>query len=102
MALKVTNVSREFYPFLSSSEVPKKVLKDYDWLSDEEKEEGWVCVRLKNRKEYLHISDFMALPKGGDLAEEGWQGVHSDSFFSGTLIQMSPDGEGYKTGRYSE
>lgn len=82
--------------FLYGNEVPKKVLAEYDWLSEDEKWDGWV----RRGKEYYHISDFMRIPGPNPFGGK-WNGYFSDSFFSGIVIEMSDDGEQYKIGLYT-
>lgn len=87
----------KFKPFLYDYEVPKKVLARYDWLDDDAKADGWV----KYKNEYMHLSDFMRLPGASGMSRD-WNGYSSDSFFSGTVIKMTDDGEEYKIGRYHQ
>lgn len=44
------------------------------------------------------IGEFMRIENDPDLA--GWQGYSNDSYFSGVLLNLSPDGEKYQVGRY--
>ena len=92
----VVSSDGKFKPFLYGDEVPKKVLSDYDWLPEDEKEHGWV----KYKNEYMHLSDFIRLSGSG--VGRDWNGYHADSFFSGTVIKMTNDGEEYKIGRYHQ
>lgn len=32
--------------------------------------------------------------------KSGWDGYHGDSYFSGIVIKLSPDGEQYQVGKY--
>ena len=77
-------------------EVPEKVKNDFDWLEEEEKDDGWIYYR----KNWYHESDFMRIDNNNPFYSLGWHGYHSDSFFSGVLIQISDDGEGYKIATY--
>jgi hypothetical protein len=82
--------------FKYRNEVPVKVLADYfDHLPEEEYGDGFI----KYRKTWYHTSDFMRNSGATDLTK-GWDGYHSDSYFSGVLIKLSDDGEEYKIGTY--
>ena len=48
------------------------------------------------------MANFMRLPKGGDLATEGWDGAAADSYFSGLLIKIVDYGEAVIVGTYVE
>ena len=74
-------------------EVPKKVLDEYNWLSEEEKTDGWLCYR----KSWYHISDFLRLGLEKHLFSGNWHGYN---FFSKTLIELSNCGDGYRIGTY--
>jgi hypothetical protein len=90
----VVSSDGKFKPFLQDHQVPKKVLAAYDWLDEDAKMDGWV----KYKNEYLHLSDFERL--SDSVLGRDWNGAHPDSFFSGTVIKMTDDGEEYKIGRF--
>lgn len=47
--------------------------------------------------------EIMRLPAhSADSSFSGWDGYHSDSYFSGIVIKLSPDGEQYQVGTYIE
>jgi len=78
-------------------EVPKKVLDDYDWLSDDDKFDGW----FKYRNNWYHLSDFMdchnqMYSPNNPFRELGYDGYLNDTFFSGLLIKLSEDLEQYQ------
>ena len=82
-------------PFRYQYEVERrKDYKDYDWMDENDKGDGWIIYlrRLYN------LSDFMRIENIPEFS--GWNGYHSDSFFSGVLIKVSQDGEQYKIGTY--
>ena len=82
-------------PFKYSYEVPDSVLKDqFDYL-DDETIDGFILYR----KCWYHLSDFLTLTKNDHFPNE-YHGYHSDSAFSGILIQLSDDGEAYKIATY--
>ena len=76
-------------------EVPEKVKKEFDHLTDGEDLDGWIYYR----KTWYHISDFMVMGNGHHFGE-GWDGYKSDSFFSDILIKYSEDLESVKMGTY--
>ena len=76
-------------------EVPASVLSDYDWLDDDAKCDGWIHYRTV----WSHISDYMLLSDGHPFGAD-WSASTSDSAFSGTLLSVSDDGEGYKIALY--
>lgn len=86
--------------FKYRDEVPQKQVNDYDWLSEEEKTDGWIWYR----KRVYHISEFMDLNNKFHNPNHPfpapWNGYISDSFFSGILIEISEDGEMYRIGTY--
>ena len=77
-------------------EVPEAVLVEFfDHLDDDDKCDGFIHYR--NR--WYHTSDFMRINEGSPF-ESKWHGYSSDSYFSGVLIELSDDGEGYRIGTY--
>ena len=86
-------------PFKYLFEVPFKVVKDnFDYMLDSkgEVEDNYLDGFFKYRNTWYHTSMFTA----NRSAVKGWHGIHSDSFFSGVLIQMSDDGEAYKVATF--
>jgi hypothetical protein len=78
-------------------EVPKSVLKkQFDHLYDSKAHDSF----FKFRGYWYHLSDFMLTEKDEELLRAGWQGYHSDTYFSGVLIKLSSDGESYIIGTY--
>lgn len=68
-----------------------KIRKQFDYLSDTEfEDESFITY-----KGYTYaMSDFMRIERDstGDLAQSGWHGYSSDSFFSGVLVKLCDDG----------
>jgi len=72
-------------------EVPEKVLdSEFDWL-DKDVDDGFIYYK----KRWYHLNEFMLSSHFTD-----WNGYHSDSFFSGTLIKVSKDCDEFKIGTY--
>lgn len=79
-------------------ELPKKWRKEFDYLTDEEFETRNFA---KYRGWYYDINEFSAINDRMGYAEfKGWDGIVSDSYFSGVVIKLSSDGEQYKIGRF--
>jgi hypothetical protein len=74
-------------------EVPAKVLAGQFSHLDEEDSDMFLCYRGN----WYHVSDFM---QPTDADANGWQGYASDSYFSGVVIRISPDGESCIVGTY--
>ena len=76
--------------FTYRSDVPDSIFKDqFSHLSNDD-----IDGFFKYRNYWYHLSDFIV------TTIKGWDGVVSDSFFSGVLIKISNDGERYKVGTY--
>lgn len=83
--------------FTYGADVPEKVRKDdFDWVDDAESSDGF----FKHHGTWYHLSLFMRVETGGDLAKAGWQGYHGESFSTGVVIKVSNDGEQYMVGTY--
>ena len=76
-------------------EVPKSVLDDCDWLSEEEKTDGWI----QYRKTWYHVKEFSRVTSQSPFTPN-WDGYLGDSFFSGVVIEFAANGEQYKIGTY--
>ena len=78
--------NNQWRDFAYRHEVPQAVLNsEFDWT---DADDGF----FKYRSAWYHLSMFMI------TSLENWHGIHSDSMFSGVLIQVSDDGEKYKIG----
>ncbi len=77
-------------------ELPESVKSDFDYIDDIDSSDF-----IKYRGVYYSVCDFMRLPEvGGPDFGEQWDGYASDSFFSGVLIQLSPEDNIYKVATY--
>ena len=89
----ITN--NQFREYIYSNDVPESVLKDqFDWMDNPDE---WTFI--KYRGSYYTLDDFMQVDKNNETLK-GWDGVSSDSFFSGLLIKFDDTGEGCIIGRY--
>lgn len=84
--------NRQWRQFKYREEVPAKVLADqFDWTDRDHKEHGdYSDGFIHYRGVWYHLADF----ERTSLA--GWDGQHCDSFFSGVLVKVAPDGETYQ------
>jgi len=88
-------------PFVYGYDVPKSVLKNqFDYLDDPaaDVETEYFDGFFQYRGNWYHRDDFMRTT--GLMAKLGWDGVVSDTYFSGVLIALSNDGEEYIVGAY--
>lgn len=92
--LKITT-DHKWKPFKYRQEVPKKVIKSqFDYQDGEECIDDFFCYKGN----WYHIDQFMTVGDNSPL--KGWDGYSSDSFFSGIVIKLKPDGEEYMVGWY--
>jgi hypothetical protein len=82
--------------FVYGADVPDKIKKEnYGHLDEESLHDGF----LRYLGRWYHMSDFSLIPKGF-IADAGWDGYHPDSFSSGVVLKVAPDGESYRVGTY--
>ena len=101
MTLKITSNSHE-RQFIYRHDVPADILSNqFDYL-DADTFDGF----LKYRGHWYHTSCFMRfgfpfnqVPQWAQ--DQGWDGYHSDSFFSGVVIKISDDCETYKIATFT-
>jgi hypothetical protein len=92
MSIKTDNKWRYFkYGY----ELPAKVRKQFDWMVDEEYESS---LFFRYKRHWYAVDEFMSVPRASEFHD--WDGYHQDSYFSGTLIKISTDGERYKVGYF--
>ena len=89
--------NHQWRQFRYRDEVPKKVLlSEFDY-QDDDVFNGY----FKYRGCWYHLDQFMALASS-EGPFTGWHGYSGDSYFSGTLIRVSDDGENYQVARYCQ
>jgi len=100
--------NHQYRYFLSGYELPEKIRKsEFDYINDGAfAEENF----MKYKGEYYCMNDFVRIVKpngdsgfahidyAGDL--KGWNGIFSETYFSGLVIKISDYGDAYKIGRY--
>ena len=75
--------------FKYGAELPNKVFNDdFDWMNDDDKHDGFISYRGR----WYHLSEFMR----ADRLYDKYDGVLSDTMFSGVLIKISDDCENYQ------
>lgn len=89
--------------FAYRSDVPEKILADrFDWATEDDHQDGFFNYR--GWWWWYHLDEFTAVPRhpGPTMPDPlaGWDGYHGDSYFSGVVIKISPDGERYRIGTY--
>ncbi len=85
----------KWHQFKYRYEVPESVLRDqFDYQDPEDVQDGY----FQYRGYWYHMDMFERAPRS--LVDEGWDGYHGDSYFSGVVIKVSRDGEEYKIGTY--
>lgn len=91
MTIKTNNQPRDLLCFWDLSKAEQELARlDFDWLEDLEEN----CGFFRYRRQILNLAEFM---RGG---ADGWDGARSDSYFSGTLVRLSEDGESVTVGRW--
>jgi hypothetical protein len=99
MATTITtnNQPRELLYLCDFSEVEQQQIRsDYDWMEPDDIDCNFGF--FKYRSNVYHLQDFMRAE--GNNAFQGWDGYHSDSYFSGVLIRLTEDCESVVVGRY--
>lgn len=93
--LKITSDCK-WKNFIYGYQLTPKEKKEFDYVSEEEID---LQSFFRYRKTIYSLDQFMRLDKPSPFPGE-WQGYHSDSYFSGVLIEVSNDGEQYRVGTY--
>ena len=82
-------------PFKYRHEVPPKVLANqFNYQNTDDATDGFIHYR----KRWYHLDEFTRVSNNAPF--KGWDRYLSDSFFSGVLLRVSPDGEQYMVGTY--
>lgn len=84
---------------LDWSELNEKEQEEYAYLDDTEScEDVNDCSFFRYKNWTYFLGDFMRI--GNDAPFKGWDGYHSDSFFSGVLVKYSTCGDAVKAATY--
>ena len=90
MSKTIVRTNNHWNDFKYYYEVPQKVLDDqFDWM---ENPDEYTFLKYKNF--WYSLSDFVRW----ENPDFDYDGILPDSFFSGIVIKLSPDGEQYKIG----
>jgi len=81
-------------PIVYGWELTEKERAEFDYLDDIN--EG-SFFRYKGH--VYDLGEFMRTEQGGGLELLGWQGISTDSYFSGTIVRLSHDGESITVAR---
>lgn len=99
--------NHQFRPLLKAYELTKKELREFDYMTNDELLEAdfiryrgqvyalndFVCIIHKGQSAYKPFAHF----DHDDCLKE-WDGIRTDSFFSGIVIKYSQDFETVKVG----
>jgi len=98
MAFYVIHSDNRYRDFMCGSDLPRRVLQDYDWMDAPEDD----CAFVSRKGDYYNVADFMRLPPDHELREFGWDGILGESYSSGMLIGLGDwrKGGDYKIGYF--
>lgn len=94
----IITTNHHWRPFIYGMDVPKAILNEqFDWMEDPHCDgfihyKGW----------WSHVSNFLRIGTMPSSPFYSWDGVESDSLFTGTLIRLSENSESYQIAHYSE
>lgn len=71
---------------------------EFDWLDWGKDGDAWGETFFKYKGQVYSLDEFMWVSPGSPF--EGWDGYHSDSFFSGVVVRLADDGDHYQIGTY--
>lgn len=95
MTIKTDHKWKSFVPGMN---LPKRCRRDFDYIQDESEYETHEFIRYRGR--YYDPAEFLRTGENNSLALLGWDGYLTDTYFSGVLLALSPDGDQYKIGSY--
>ena len=91
---------KKWHNFVYGMDLPKKWRKEFNWVKSDEEYSGMNFIKYRgwvhSLDEFSHIGNRVGYGEFRD-----WDGIVSDSYFSGVVIKVSSDGERYKIGRFS-
>ena len=87
----------QYRDIISSYEVPVSVLdSEFDYHSPEDRESAFF---FKYKNQYYCLDQFMRTTDKM-LKDKGWDGYHSDSYFSGILVRLDLENDKVKVATY--
>jgi hypothetical protein len=96
LTVKTNNVPRDLISaFELNSAQYKELRKEFDWMDDADFDSA---MFFKYRGQVYALADF--LRTGGDLLAQGWQGILSDTYFSGLVVKIVESCERIVVGRF--
>lgn len=93
MNIITNNIAR---PILYSYELPKEVLKEFDYYNTEQLEQASF---FKYKGSYYDLGNFIRI-NTDDPGFKLWDGAQGNSWFSGVLVRCTNDNEAVIVGRY--
>ena len=93
--IRTNNQPREM---IGWNDLTKREQAEFDYLTDDAERESVLFVRYKNW--VYELGQIMRVPKGGDLAREGWHGYTSDTAFSATVFKFVNDCDNVVCGQF--
>ena len=84
-------------PMLALADLPRKAQKDFDYLNGED---AYSPRFVKYKGGYIDCFDMQSVTRELGFDQfKGWDGIASDTFFSGVLVRLCDD-EQVIVGRY--
>lgn len=85
---------RQEHEIIDACQLTEAERAEFDYLDWPAIDAGTDSASFFRRSGDLYdLGTFMRTEPGGDLARLGWHGYAGDSFFSGTAVHVSDDGE---------
>ena len=75
-------------------ELTEKESAEFDYYSSDELNSASF---FRYRGQVYDMGQFMRT--SGELSAQGWHGIATDTYFSGTVVRIDPDGESVTVGR---
>ena len=96
LTIKTNNQPRRLIFTCEFSEAERiKLRQQFDWMDNDEFDTN--CSFFKYRGQYYNLQEFMTC-RDCALADKGWHGYSSDSYFSGVVVKLC--GEDLIVGSY--
>lgn len=90
--MKITT-DNKWHDFKYRYEVPERVLRsEFDYQDENETVDGY----FHYKGSWYHLDMFMRVPS----SLSPWEGYQNDSYSTGVVIMVSPNGESYKVGSF--
>ena len=98
LEIKTNNQERELLSFYEFPlERQRDLRSQFDWLDEEQLASPGFFTYKGN---VHHIDQYLRVLNHSNSEFSGWHGYEADSFFSGTVVRLSDDGETVVVGTY--